>query len=86
MTPVEFPEQNVVFAKDQPEYLPLPAYVTDDSARTVISCWRFTWRERLKVFFGAPLWIRSMTFGGPLQPLLPEVNRPFVKQGGKSGK
>lgn len=26
MTPIEFPEHNVVFAKDQPEYLPLPAH------------------------------------------------------------
>lgn len=25
MKPVGFPEQNTVFAKDQPEYVPLPA-------------------------------------------------------------
>lgn len=28
---VEFPEQTVIFAKGQPEYLPLPAYLFDDA-------------------------------------------------------
>ena len=27
MNAIEFDEQNVIIAKDQPEYLPLPAYV-----------------------------------------------------------
>jgi hypothetical protein len=27
MTPVEFKGQNAIFAKDQPEYLPLPALI-----------------------------------------------------------
>ena len=47
MKPIEFPEQNCVYAKDQPEYLPLPVHKTEDGM--VVSCWRLTWRERLRV-------------------------------------
>lgn len=41
MIPIEFPEQNCVYAKDQPEYLPLPVHKTPDGM--VISCWALTW-------------------------------------------
>ena len=39
MKPVEFKHQNVVFAKDQPEYQPLPALRLDTPEGEVISCW-----------------------------------------------
>ena len=48
MHPIEFPQQSVVFAKDQPEYLPLPAYRTPDG-QEVTACWGMTWRERIRV-------------------------------------
>lgn len=76
MTPIKFPEVNVTFAEDQPEYLPLPAWRGVDG--TVISCWKLTRKERLKILFTGRLWLRSLTFGRSLQPLLPEVDRPFV--------
>lgn len=38
MTPIEFPEHNVVFAKDQPEYLPLPAHKSNGVTGEVTSC------------------------------------------------
>lgn len=74
MKPVEFPEHNVVFAKDQPEYLPLPAF-TDE--RHCVSCWSLTWRERLALLFTGRLWLTQLNFGGPLQPQLPSVESPF---------
>lgn len=40
MTPKTFPEVNVIYAKDQPEYNPLPVY--KDSQGTVVSCWELT--------------------------------------------
>lgn len=33
MKPVEFPGVNVVFAKDQPEYVPLPAMKVPDARK-----------------------------------------------------
>lgn len=76
MKPIPFKEQNVVFAKDQPEYLPLPAHNTSDG--TVISCWRLSLWERIKVLWTGRLWLSQMTFGQALQPQLPDVDSPFV--------
>lgn len=62
--------QYVNFAADQPEYHPLPARVQDGIAHTR---WQLTWRERLAVLFGRRLDLELMTFGRPLQPILPYV-------------
>lgn len=49
MKPVEFPGVNVVFAKDQPEYMPLPAMkIPNDPQGLIItngSYPRKNWRE-----------------------------------------
>jgi hypothetical protein len=74
MTPLRFKESNVTFAEDQPQYQPLPAFRADDG--TVVSCWRLTFWERLRVLFGSPLWLFQLTFGEPLQPQLPQIERP----------
>jgi hypothetical protein len=74
MKPVEFPQQNQVWARDQAEYLPLPAYVNTQES---ISCWRLTWRERLTLLLTGRLWLRQYNFSGPLQPQLPQVESPF---------
>lgn len=77
MSPVEFPEQTTVFAKDQPEYQPLPAHCAPDG--TVVSCWRLTRRERIKLLFTGRLWLLQLTFGAALQPQSPTVDYPFEK-------
>lgn len=75
MRPIEFPQQNRVWAKDQPEYNPLPAYT--DHERT-ISCWHLTWRERFRVLFGGRLWLSQRNLGHPLQAVALETESPFV--------
>jgi len=77
MKPIAFPEHNCVYAKDQPEYLPLPVHRTADGK--VISCWELTWRERLRVLVSGKLWWSVLTFNTPLQPQLPSVTSPFAK-------
>ena len=74
MKPIKFPEQNTVWAENQPEYEPLPAYTHD---HTTISCWGLSWRERFKVLFTGRVWLRLMNFGKPLTPSLLEVDSPF---------
>ncbi len=76
MYPVEFAESNCVFAEDQPEYLSLPAYRYRNTAGIVISCWRLTIWERFKLLLLGRLWFSTLTFGGPLQPQLPSVDKP----------
>jgi hypothetical protein len=75
MNPIKFPEQTMVWAENQPPYLPLPAYVNE---RETISCWQLTWKERLKVLCFGRLWLRQMNFGSALQPQAPCVDSPFV--------
>jgi len=71
MRPVEFPEQSVVIAKE------LPAYrAPRDPEGRVICCWRLTLRERFKLLFTGKLWHHILTFNGPLQPQLLEVEKP----------
>ena len=76
MIPIKFPEQTVVWAENQPPYLPLPAYT--DREQT-ISCWQLTWSERIKVLLFGRLWLRQMNFGNKLQPQAPSINSPFRK-------
>lgn len=71
---VEFDEQNTVFAKDQPEYLPLPAHVTDDGRMTC--CWKLSWADRLKVLLTGKLWHQVLTFKQPLQPQRLSADKP----------
>ena len=61
--------KQVVYAKDQPEYLPLPALRSNDAQGWVITVWRLTWWERIKIFFGADLYASFLTFNRPLQPM-----------------
>ena len=68
MKPVEFKHQNVVFAKDQPEYQPLPALKLDSPEGEVISCWRMSFKERIKVLFTGKVWVSLMSFNKPLTP------------------
>ena len=75
MKPVEFKEQNCVYAEHQPEYLPLPSHKTEDG--TVISCWKLSFKERLKTLFKGRVWFSVMTFNKPLQPQLPSIESPF---------
>lgn len=75
MKPVTFKEVNTVFAKDQPQYRPLPAYVHIAGMGEVVSCWRLTFWERLKLLFTGRVWLSLAMFGKPLTPSLVSVDR-----------
>ena len=74
---VEFPEQTVVYAKDQQQYLTLPAYqYRNDPKGRIACCWRLTWRERVKVLLTGKVWHQVLTFNSRLQPQLLSVDKP----------
>lgn len=75
MKPILFLEHNCVYAKNQPEYLPLPVYKSDDGM--VIICWKLTFLERIKLLFGCYLWHSIKTFNQPLQPIRLSVRKPI---------
>ena len=78
MKAVEFKHQNIVFAKDQPEYLPLPALKIDSPQGEIVSCWKLSFKERIKVLFLGNVWLSLMMFNKPLTPSYMSVNRKDV--------
>jgi hypothetical protein len=69
MKPIKFEGSNTTFAKDQPEYLQLPAYRDEDG--TVITEWELSDEERARIAKGENLRISTLTFNNPLQPFRP---------------
>lgn len=64
----------VVYAKDQPEYTPLPAYRTDDGM--VITRWHLSIRERFRLLASGSLWLSVLTFNRALQPVKLDTQCP----------
>jgi hypothetical protein len=67
----EFVSKEIVYAKEQPEYIPLPTLVSGNGV--VMSRWQFTDEERQAIAAGADLLLSIWTFHDPLQPVLLEV-------------
>lgn len=66
-----------LIAKNQKEYKTLPAYI-DRSDGMVLTHWKLTWRERLRVIIYGDIYHFQLTFNGPLQPLSMQVERPQI--------
>lgn len=85
---IKFPGHNVVFAENQPEYLPLPAYKTkyetdmpfDALGRfgtgEITCCWKLNLAERVRLLWSGKLWHTILTYNHPLQPQMLDVKRP----------
>ncbi len=77
MNLIEFPEQTVVIAKDQPEYMPLPAYrFANDPQGRIVCCWALTWGERFRLLLTGKVWHQVLTFNQSLQPQLLTGDKP----------
>ena len=64
-------EHEVVYGKDQPEYVPLRTLVVRNSgAQSAISRWTPTDEQRQAIANGADIMLEVLTFGGPLAPVL----------------
>jgi hypothetical protein len=69
-----------IFAKDQPEYFPLPAVISPDGV--VMTEWEPTAEELECLFTGGHLRIWLHTFGKPLQPISVAIAPPECGFGG----
>lgn len=76
MKPIDFPERNVVYGEGQPEYIPLPACRFPEGR--VVTCWQLTAEEIATVMRTGRLWLTQLTFHTPLQPIMPQAERPFL--------
>lgn len=75
MRPIIFEGANVTYAKDQPEYLPLPAYKSIDGI--VTTCWELTPEERIEILETGCVYLQQMTFNQPLQPVKISLENPL---------
>lgn len=73
MMPIEIQEYNhriyqpIIYAKDQPQYIPLPAIKSQYG--TVITKWKLTWKERFRILLTGELGVLIKTFNDPIQPI-----------------
>lgn len=70
MKPIIFDECNTIYGKEQPQYNPLPAFFIPDGSGQVITCWELTAEEIATIQKTGKIWLRLLTFGHPLPPLL----------------
>ncbi len=85
MTPVTpvIPDKKLrefTFAEHQDQYENLPTYKYDDAEGTVLSRWKLSWRERLRILFTGDMYLRVMTFNRPLQPVMLQVEKPDLEK------
>jgi hypothetical protein len=74
-----FEEHELTYGKDQPEYMPLPALrVNVEGDDGIVTRWRPSWRERLRLIFGGDVFLYVKTFGGRLQPVMLKIEKPEV--------
>lgn len=74
---VEFKEQTIVIAKDQPQYLPLPAFQVLDKAGTTIVRMQFSPEELEYINKTGGCFMSVMTFGKPFPPMMIIPKDPF---------
>lgn len=72
---LDLPE--IIYAKDQPEYRPLPIYKNEDGF--VLSRWHLTWKERFLVLLRGDIYLSILTFNKPLQPIKVDIEKPGVE-------
>jgi hypothetical protein len=83
MRPISFPQQTGIMQKPptmtDEECSPLPVHRCVNHC-AFISCWKPTWRERLALFFGKPMWV--WVSGDQHPPIAIDVQNPFQDIGG----
>lgn len=78
MNPIEFPQQTMVLAKDQPQYTPFPVHF-DARLGACIGCFELTDAERAAIASGGKIWLWQYTFGRPFQPVALTTDNPWAE-------
>lgn len=68
----------VIYAKDQPQYIPLPCWRSPDGL--VVTRWRLTLKERFLAFLKGDVYLSIMTFNQLLQPTRIEISNKGLKE------
>lgn len=78
MKPIKFKHCNIEIAKSQDEYETLHALIIDSPEGYIVSCWKLSFKERIKILFIGKVWLSLMSFNKPLTPSFMSVNRKDV--------
>ena len=73
MEPIKFNEANVVGKGQENLYEVLPSLLFYDG--DVVTCWKLSFKDILRLIFTRKLWLRVKTFNNPLQPLFMSTNK-----------
>ena len=74
MEPIKFNEANVVYCKGKENlYEALPALIFEDGY--VVSCWKLSFKDILRLIFTRKLWLCVATFNNPRHPLFMSTNK-----------
>jgi hypothetical protein len=78
MNAIGFPQANVKLSAPQPPGpIPIePLYAWTDGQRCV-SCWRLSWRERLRVLCRGQMWLHVLS-GSSQPPVAADTTNPFT--------
>lgn len=80
MKSIDFPEATTDLAKNQPHYIPMRVMMAPGPEGLVISCWKFSFWERLNLLFGGKLYLSLMMFRDlydQINPVTPVMITPF---------
>jgi hypothetical protein len=90
MTPIDFPQRNLMLAEDQPEYQTLPTFVehrvikTDEGPKEIpwsMTCvYQFSDEEIAELIATRKLFYRQSIYGKPFQPIFLSTKDPFVPE------
>lgn len=69
-----FKEKNFIFGLNQPEYVPLPAFLSEVGDATL--CFELSEKEKQIVLKDKQIWIQRLTFGARMQPIVKTVLKP----------
>ena len=73
MKPIAFKEHNVTYAKDQKQYISLPGLRKGEynvnPEGSFVTCWKPSFKDRLRILFGGNFWLETLTFWKDLQPV-----------------
>jgi hypothetical protein len=81
MTPTDFEQANTDFGpppdmtEEQCSHLQVCRAYDTNGFPVLISCWKVSWKERIKLLFGRPLWLTII--GGEQPPVSLNLDYPF---------
>jgi hypothetical protein len=93
MEPIEFPQQTLILAENQPEYKPLPCHIVYESCRyknqetgeetvinvpwEMVACFKLSPEEIAEIVRTGVLWYKQAVFGDQFKPIYLSTLNPF---------